>query len=149
MTAADPARFAMLRARTGKVSRASSQFTAPLPDERARVSYDDASARLRICRAVVAELGISRDMERTLETCPVVCEVLRRFDAADLGEAPFTLSEVGIILGIGRERVRQIQTRALQKLQFALRHEAQRIRDDLRQLDETRSARGYVYPEGD
>jgi len=43
-----------------------------------------------------------------------ISELLKMFDVFDWGE--FTLEEIGIILGVTRERVRQIQDSALKKL---------------------------------
>lgn len=42
---------------------------------------------------------------------------------ADIPPAPKTLEEVGVLIGVTKERVRQIQNRALQKLRVALENE--------------------------
>jgi hypothetical protein len=97
--------------------------------------HDVGRRRLDIAREVVRDMGTTRDEDRTMDTCPVIVEVHRRWDAEDLGGAPWTLSEVAIVIGASRERVRQIEVEAMGKMRTQLRKQAEGIVDQLRELD--------------
>lgn len=102
--------------------------------DRTSPDHDASRRRVTICHEVVREMGISRD-EDEHERCPVIHEVERRWDAEDLGGAPWTLLECGVVLGVGRERVRQIEERAMEHVRTRLHRQANDIREQLRELD--------------
>ena len=77
---------------------------APLPDEQAGTIIDEERRRAWLY-AALGELN-GRELQIIQE---------RR-----LSDKPATLEELGAVLGISKERVRQIETRALEKLKSAL-----------------------------
>lgn len=77
---------------------------APLPDEQAGTIIDEERRRAWL----YAALGELNGRE------------LRIIQERRLSDKPATLEELGVVLGISKERVRQIETRALEKLKSAL-----------------------------
>jgi RNA polymerase sigma-32 factor len=77
---------------------------APLPDEQALDSIDG-ERRLHWLRSALGQLN-EREMK-----------IIR---ARRLAEDGATLEELGVMLGISKERVRQIENRALEKLKSVL-----------------------------
>jgi RNA polymerase sigma-32 factor len=61
-------------------------------------------------KALSSALGVLNDRER------------RIFEARRLADDPITLEEMAEEFGVSRERVRQIEVRAFEKLQKAVRH---------------------------
>lgn len=77
---------------------------APLPDEQVSEMIDGERARVWLRDAL----------------CALTEREMRIIRARRLTEEGATLEELGIDLGISKERVRQIETRALEKLRAAL-----------------------------
>jgi len=77
---------------------------APLPDEQVSEMIDGERARLWLRDAL----------------CALTEREMRIIRARRLSEEGATLEELGLDLGISKERVRQIETRALEKLRAAL-----------------------------
>ena len=82
-----------------------SELGALLPDEGA-VEPGEAAARGALRDQVERALGVLGERERTVLALRYGLE----------GERGLTLEEVGQLLGVTRERVRQIEARALRKL---------------------------------
>ena len=51
----------------------------------------------------------------------------RIFEARRLSESPITLEELSVEFGVSRERVRQIEVRAFEKVQKAVQESAQEL----------------------
>ena len=85
-------------------------------------------------RSLVTELDLELVLDRVLETgrevtgaryaaLGVLNERERRiFEARRLAEDPITLEELADEFGVSRERVRQIEVRAFEKVQSAVKH---------------------------
>ncbi len=82
-----------------------------LDTKRAEFVSDAASEVKRIVTANMCELS---DIERT------VIEHRFRLESGQTEEKPMTLEQVGQIIGVTKERVRQIQNKALEKIRFEL-----------------------------
>ncbi len=93
------------------------------------------ATRLDICRAVVREMGTSRP-EDTVMDCPVIAEVKRRWDLADVGSDTFMDTEIGVLIGLHDTVIRKIHVRAMRKARVVL---GGRVVDDLRELDALRN----------
>jgi DNA-directed RNA polymerase specialized sigma24 family protein len=82
--------------------------------------HDRRGYRNRCCASPRRNIAAFRGPEATLrELSPQDCEILRLRFALD-GRPATTLHEIGKRLGISRERVRQLQNQALQRLRSAL-----------------------------
>jgi RNA polymerase primary sigma factor len=83
-----------------------------LDRRREEVEYDCVDELKDILLRNLAELS---DVERT-----VISERFALASSPDNHPAPKTLEQVGVIIGVTKERVRQIQNKALQKIRTAL-----------------------------
>jgi RNA polymerase primary sigma factor len=112
-----PARVALAL----QVARQPLSLDVPLSDE----SEDDLSTVLESAQEPgpeeqVAEHLLRADLEHALLDLPVRDYQLLALRFGLNGERPHTLAEVGVLLGLGRERVRQIERQALRALRHRL-----------------------------
>lgn len=89
------------------------------PDERRSAVEDDLVSELKhIVEGNLAELS---DIEQTV--------IRRRFNWQEQEESPLTLEQVGQIIGVTKERVRQIQNKALTKIRRIMEEGVLRTRE--------------------
>ena len=62
--------------------------------------------------------------------------IKRRFNWQQQDETPLTLEEVGQIIGVTKERVRQIQNKALIKIREVMEQGVLRVRPGMKPIEE-------------
>lgn len=113
-------------ARTMAISRAHVSLDAPLTpgEDNKLLDYladtehqtpDDAVHEKALAESITQALGALKERE---------ARILRLYFGLDIGKEPMTLEEIGALLGITRERVRQIKEKALSRLRHVSRARA-------------------------
>lgn len=96
----------------------------------------ESDTALEVKRIVVENQANLTDIERT------VIEHRFRLDGVEQDEKPMTLEQVGQIIGVTKERVRQIQNKALEKIRLELEESYLGLEVDRSHLEEEAVAAG-------
>jgi hypothetical protein len=102
---------------------------------------DSIRQRVRVCREIVAAMGVA-STSRTMEDDPVIEAIRDRLVDESLGDAPFSQTEVGIILGITRAAVSATEISALTTLRRRMNGED--IVEELRERDAGRDMFSFI-----
>lgn len=105
-----------------ELSQDAVSLDTPIGEEQDSTLGDFVAAESRTTEDVVMEQCLSSDLQEVMKAClsPKEHDIITRRFGLD-GSQPQTLEEVGALYGVTRERIRQIETKALRKLKHPQR----------------------------